>query len=481
MKLEFAVNILLLLLLNLLVKPLYIFGIDVQVQNSIGPEQYGLFFSIFNYTLLFQIVLEYGITNYIKREISIDRSLVSPYFSGILLLKSGLALIYFLLVFGFAPLFGYKHQELWIVWYVAVIQLLLTMVSFLRGCIVGLGWYKTDSIFSVLDKLVMILVLGWKLYMHEGERPDLHDFVLVYMWSVAVTAFASFCFLVFKVGVKWVRPDRVLLKNLLVATTPFALVTFLMAVYGRLDAVLLHMLLPDGDYYAGIYAAGYRMLDVYMMFALLFSNLLLPMLSSLMHDVKNAARLIDFAVGALMTLTIVAATGGFVFRREITELLYHHGDDNWYDTVGILFLTIIPVGLSLLYGAAILSIGKLRKQNILFLIGGAVSIIINMLLIPVYKSLGAAISALSVNAFIAISQVIIFYRESDLERNNKKFFLLALYLIVCLMTFFLISRLSIPVIWSLVTGAVLLLPASVILRINKLDIQQIKALISGRN
>ena len=68
MKKEFSVNLLLLLGLNLLVKPLYIFGIDVQVQNTIGPEQYGLFFSIFNYTLIFQILLEFGITNLVKRE-----------------------------------------------------------------------------------------------------------------------------------------------------------------------------------------------------------------------------------------------------------------------------------------------------------------------------------------------------------------------------------------------------------------------------
>lgn len=57
-----------------------------------------------------------------------------------------------------------------------------------------------------------------------------------------------------------------------------------MGAYGRLDAVLLHSLLADGDFQAGIYAAGFRMLDAYMMFALLFANLLLPMLSSKQSD-----------------------------------------------------------------------------------------------------------------------------------------------------------------------------------------------------
>ncbi|HMZ23941.1 MAG TPA: hypothetical protein PLG24_03295, partial [Saprospiraceae bacterium] len=107
MKRLFLSNILILLVLNLLVKPLYIFGIDVQVQNSIGPEQYGLFFSIFNYTLLFQFVIEYGITNYVKREVSLDNRRAPTVFSGILLLKLGLALLYFLLIIAFAWAFNY--------------------------------------------------------------------------------------------------------------------------------------------------------------------------------------------------------------------------------------------------------------------------------------------------------------------------------------------------------------------------------------
>jgi len=56
MKRAFASNLVLLLGINFLIKPLYIFGIDREVQNAVGPEQYGLFFALLNLTYLFQIV-----------------------------------------------------------------------------------------------------------------------------------------------------------------------------------------------------------------------------------------------------------------------------------------------------------------------------------------------------------------------------------------------------------------------------------------
>ncbi|MFT5621837.1 MAG: hypothetical protein ACI9QR_002178, partial [Flavobacteriaceae bacterium] len=45
-------NIFLLIFVNLLVKPLWIFGIDLHVQNTVGAENYGFYFVIFNFSFL---------------------------------------------------------------------------------------------------------------------------------------------------------------------------------------------------------------------------------------------------------------------------------------------------------------------------------------------------------------------------------------------------------------------------------------------
>jgi O-antigen/teichoic acid export membrane protein len=274
------------------------------------------------------------------------------------------------------------------------------------------------------------------------QPPDLAYFVETYLLSVVITAIIVFIFMLFRLHLKWVKPDLSFLKTLIIRLTPYTLITFLMGVYGRLDSVLLHALLPDGDYQAGIYAAGFRMLDTYLMLAILFSNLLLPMLSAQQGN-KDAIRdLLKFVVGIVMTATIIAGVGGWVFRQEITDVLYHQSDANWYDTVGLLFLTMIPVGLSTLYGAAIISTGRLHRQNILFLSGIVLSLTFNFFLYPLVAIPGSAISAFSVNLVIAVGQVIIFVKESDMGEDRGFYRRMILFFILSFVLFYIATLLA---------------------------------------
>lgn len=51
MKREFVLNLVFLLLINILIKPLFIFGVDLGVQNRIGAD-YGLYFALLNLAYL---------------------------------------------------------------------------------------------------------------------------------------------------------------------------------------------------------------------------------------------------------------------------------------------------------------------------------------------------------------------------------------------------------------------------------------------
>ena len=52
------------LLLNLLIKPFWILGIETGVQNAVGPDEYGFYFAIFNLAYIFNILLDLGVTNF---------------------------------------------------------------------------------------------------------------------------------------------------------------------------------------------------------------------------------------------------------------------------------------------------------------------------------------------------------------------------------------------------------------------------------
>ena len=84
---KFITNLLILLCLNLLIKPFWILGIDRTIQNTVGTESYGFYFAIFNLTFLFNILLDFGITNFNNKNIAQNNHLLNKHFSGITLLR----------------------------------------------------------------------------------------------------------------------------------------------------------------------------------------------------------------------------------------------------------------------------------------------------------------------------------------------------------------------------------------------------------
>ena len=58
------------LLLNLLIKPFWILGIEVGVQNAVSTSEYGIYITLFNLAYIFNILLDLGITNFNTRNIA---------------------------------------------------------------------------------------------------------------------------------------------------------------------------------------------------------------------------------------------------------------------------------------------------------------------------------------------------------------------------------------------------------------------------
>ena len=79
----FFSNLMLMILLNLLIKPIALFGIDATVQNRVGPENYGLYFSLLNLSVLFNILLDFGINNYTTKHLAQDPEEIKKYFNAI--------------------------------------------------------------------------------------------------------------------------------------------------------------------------------------------------------------------------------------------------------------------------------------------------------------------------------------------------------------------------------------------------------------
>lgn len=402
---EFLLNALVLVAVNLLIKPIYIFGIDRTVQNTVGSESYGLYFALFNLSLLFQMLNDFGIQNFNSRNLSMHRHLLDKYLPSLLQLKLLLSLGYGITVFLVAIFLGYGVE----VWPLLLIltfnQVLNSLLLYLRSNIAALGYYRLDSFLSALDRsvlIVLMLVLLWGPFKADFE-------ILWFAWAQTASLLLSLTVvaaLVYRKLQRWnFRLRPLFLLSLLRASFPYALVVLLMSLYTRMDAIMLERMLPDGAREAGVYAGAYRLLDAAGMLGYLMAGLLLPMFSRLLQEGKDLHALLRISFHILFVAAMGLSTAVFFFRFELSSLLYVEADAYWGQVLGFLIWAIVGLFGGYVYGTVLLAKGRLRALNKLFGWSLLLNLSMNLLLIPEYGALGAVAATLLTQACVLLFEI----------------------------------------------------------------------------
>ena len=144
----------LLLLLNFLVKPLWILGIDRKVQLLTGELAYGKYFSAFNFVFIFGILSDLGLTDYLRRTIAFRNGIDKNSLVKFIQLKLILSVAMAILVFGAGYFFGIRDLSL--LTGLILLQIMLGWFGASRAVISGLQLYQADAWLSIADKLMLI-------------------------------------------------------------------------------------------------------------------------------------------------------------------------------------------------------------------------------------------------------------------------------------------------------------------------------------
>lgn len=405
MKRKFATNLILLLLLNLAIKPFWVFGIDRTVQNIVGASEYGLFFALFNFSLLLNIFLDFGLTNFNNRSISQHPQLLPRYLSNLVGIKLLMAIAYFVISIMAAYFLGYSQRQLGMLMVLVVNQFLASFILYLRSNISGLQLFKTDSILSVTDRVFMILLCSVMLWGPLRSEFKIEWFIYAQTIAYLVTTAISLVIVVKKVNVFVPRINRIFLVSILKKSYPYALLVLLMSFHFRVDSVMIERLLPNGNFHAGIYAQAFRLLDVSTMVPFLFASLLLPIFSRMLKQGEQITSLLGFSVRLLFAASIVFSLVCIVYRDSIMELLYVNHTAESSAIFATLMVCFVFVSISYIFGTLLTANGSLYILNIIALVGVVVNVVLNVVLIPRHFALGAAVASLITQALVSLLQL----------------------------------------------------------------------------
>lgn len=389
MQKKFIGNLLLLLFLNFLVKPIWILGIDRTVQNRVGLEEYGLYFALFNFSILFNILLDLGITHYNNQAVSRNRSDVVRNFSYLGSLKIILGVFYLgvTLITGFA--FGYHSVAFQLLLILSINQFLASMVLFFRSNLSGLQFYKTDSILSIADKTLMIIICGLLIYTSLGPADfNVFHFALAQTGSYVLVVLIAFFVVLRKVRVFTWHFEFSSFKEGLVKSLPYAFLILLMALYTRIDGIMIDRMV--GSYQSGIYAAAFRLLDMVNQLSYLVGMLLLPMFSNMLGKNESIGGLTRLSFSLVFTLMLAVALAGFINADFIMDFLYHKKDPALSEVFKWLMLSSIAFGTTFVFGTLLTAAKYLKTLNAIAITGFVLNVVLNYYLIPTHGPEGAA-------------------------------------------------------------------------------------------
>lgn len=408
MKRKFITNLALVIFLNLLVKPFWIFGIDRSVQNVVGADQYGFYFSLISFSLLLNILLDAGITNFNNRAIAREPDLLSKYFSNIVILKLLLAFLYTFVCLAGGLILGYAAEQFLMLAFLIINQFLASFLLYLRSNISGLHYFRTDSLISVLDRVIVIIICSLLLWGNFTDQPFRIEW-FVYSQTIAYLLAVVVAFIVVWSKSKYFHPvlDFQYLTKILKQSYPFALLILLMSFYNRIDSVMLERLLPDGKMQAGIYAQSFRILDAAAMFAFLFAGLLLPIFSRMIRQEKSVTDMVQLSFSLIFIPALTLAVLACFYPTEIMAWMYHEHIQDSSRIFPLLMLGFISISTTYIFGTLLTAGGNLKALNILAASALMINVLFNLLLIPRYQAFGAAISSLFTQTYMAVIQVIV--------------------------------------------------------------------------
>lgn len=471
------------LIANLLVKPFWLLGIEVGVQNAVGTQMYGLYFAVFNLSYIFNILLDLGITNFNTRNIAQYPKLIVKHLSGILTIKLLLLALYLVVTFSVGALLGYGSQQFHLLVWLCVNQFLNSLIVYLRSNFEGLLLFKWDSLLSVMDRLLMIAICGLLLWGPAAEGFCIEWFVYAQTVAYLLTAATALWVLARKTGFRRLHWNRPFSMAILKKSLPFALLVLLMASYNRLDPVMLQKLSPQGlgDYNAGIYAGAFRLLDALTMISYLASVAMLPIFSKMTKpqadpDGHRAAELRDtlrLMTGFMTVFAVTAACTLSCLDRELMSLFYNDNIDDYASVFRIVIFCIIPVSATYVFGTLLTAAGRLRMLNLFAATALLINLGVNLVCIPRWGAVGSAWAGLTAQTFMAVAQTVAAVKMFRIKLTFGYILRIAIFALSIIACTFCVPHLH----WwiTLVVVAVVALAMGLLLRL--IDIREIMKII----
>lgn len=372
--------------------------------------------SIVNYIVLFTSL---GIPMYAVREVAKHRDnieLRNKITVEITALSIALCLLGYIAVWLLAE-FVPRISEASALFYILSLSVLFTGI--------GVNWFYQgieDFKFITIRAVIIRTLAALSLFLFVKDRGDLLIYGAITVGSTVGNNVINFVHLkkYIRFGqIQWCKLDVV--RHLRPAVHIFVL-NLIISIYLNLNSVMLGFM--QGDQAVGLYTAGNKIAHIVLSVVTSLGVVMIPRCSNLVEagNMKEFGAVIGKATRLVMCMALPFTVGLMLLATPIIRIFC---GESFVEAIPVLYWTapiIIFIGLTNVIGLQVLY--PQGKENIVIwsTLGGAVfNLILNLVLIPLYAEIGAAVATFIAELAVLILQIILGYKYFPLKIKDIKY------------------------------------------------------------
>ena len=351
---------------------------------------------------LLSIFISMGMNTCMTREVSKDLQQEPRYISNILLTQAILAILVWGLIVTIALLFSADSETAMILVIIGLYQVLykLTMVFHTQFMVHEAMQYP--ALLELSHKLIILVFGGLIIWITRDPVLALATYPLGALLMLLVAAVISFSLY----GRLIVQPDLKFISNLIRRAFPFFILLVLSVIFDRIGLIILTTM--QGEFDTGIYSASDRLVATMLQPVAIFGAIILPVMSRLsVADSERLVNLYETCIKLVVGLLLPLSTFLFLLAEELVLIVYGDMFTEAVEVLKILSWLLLVGGVSVVASTMMMAINHehelLRAK--FFIVAGY--IVACLMVIPLYSYIGLSIVKLL--AFAAISFYCLYY------------------------------------------------------------------------
>ncbi|TSC53327.1 MAG: Heteropolysaccharide repeat-containing protein [Parcubacteria group bacterium LiPW_39] len=371
------------------------------ITRYLTKNEWGEYSIVLTFGGIFAVLAEGGLYQLMVREISKNGADEKEVASNIFTVRLLLGLFIFALAPLISFLFPYSAQARW--------GILVGMIGFwfFSGSQVTMGIFQK---YLRMDKVALAELAG-----RASQLVLVFLFIrwqLNFLWIVASLTFGG---LINFLLIYWLAQSHIAMhlrwawnfwKKIIKQNYPLALAGILTMIYFSSDSLIISVFKPAAD--VGIYRLSYKILESLIFFPAMFVGLVMPILSrTAFSDWLQFKKVLQRSQEVLLIFALPLVLGILAVSPKIIRLL---GGQNYPESVGVLNILIVAVGIiffGTLFSYALIALEKQKTLLWISAAGAVFNVVLNLIFIPRYSYLAAAVITVLTELLVTVLMIIV--------------------------------------------------------------------------